>query len=329
MVDFGGKIAIVTGASSGIGLAVSRALCEQGARVVLVSRTAAKLDAAVAGLEARGFQVEGMAADVSKRDAIEQVVAHTVKTYGRVDYMLNNAGVSVFGEARDLLPGDWEAVVDVNLWGTVHGTNAVYPVMIRQGFGHIVNVASLAGLVPTPAVVAYSATKHAIVGLSEALRYEAARYGVRVSVVCPAAVQTPIVDTTPYRSLDKQKLLASVPGQPAGVDSFVADMLKGVRQNQAIIAPGFAGVAWRLHRYLPSLSRVLMRKLSKMTANNRDAFLLTVEPAPARGSAAAQGPSSLPALHAVISAQSAKPAAVTAAGAELRSSKLPTTTSSV
>ena len=117
---------------------------------------------------------------------------------GRIDYLFNNAGIGVGGEVDSYTLDDWNDVFDVNLRGVVHGIQAVYPIMIQQHSGHIVNTASMAGLVATPGPASYTATKHAVVAISKALRVEAERHGVQVSVLCPGAIRTPILTGGKY-----------------------------------------------------------------------------------------------------------------------------------
>ena len=125
--------------------------------------------------------------------SFEGAVAEAVQQSGRIDYLFNNAGIGVGGEVDSYTLDDWNDVFDVNLRGVVHGIQAVYPIMIRQHSGHIVNTASMAGLLAGPGTVSYTATKHAVVALSKALRLEAERHGVQVSVLCPGAIRTPIL----------------------------------------------------------------------------------------------------------------------------------------
>ena len=123
--------------------------------------------------------------DVTDAVAVQRLVDGTVAREGRLDLLFNNAGIAVFADARDTSLEDWNRLIDVNLRGVVHGVAAAYPLMVRQGSGHIVNTASAAGLLPSPANIAYAATKHAVVGLSLTLRAEAVHHGVGVSVICP------------------------------------------------------------------------------------------------------------------------------------------------
>jgi len=116
----------------------------------------------------------------------------TASAYGRLDYQFNNAGIAIGGDARDLTLDQWRRVLDVDLYGVLYGTLAAYPIMVNQGFGHIVNTSSAAGLLPTPLNAPYCTAKHAVVGLSLSLRAEGADLGVKVSAVCPGYVRTPI-----------------------------------------------------------------------------------------------------------------------------------------
>jgi NAD(P)-dependent dehydrogenase (short-subunit alcohol dehydrogenase family) len=135
-----------------------------------------------------------VALDVTDADAVAALVERTAQDHGHLDLLFNNAGVAVTGPVSELTLAHWNRVIDINLRGVVHGVVAAYPIMIRQGRGHIVNTSSLAGLLPSPMLTPYGMTKHGVVGLSESLRMEAAAHGVRVSVVCPGVIDTPLLD---------------------------------------------------------------------------------------------------------------------------------------
>ena len=186
-------VAIVTGAASGIGAALARGVASRGARVVLADRDADRACAEAARLpEGRGT---GRALDVRDAAAVEAVVGETFAAHGRLDYLFNNAGIAVGGETLSFSVEDWHDAVAVNLLGPVYGIAAAYPRMVRQGFGHIVNTASMAAFMATPLASPYGATKSGVVALSRALRLEAEAYGVRVSVLCPGVVRTPILES--------------------------------------------------------------------------------------------------------------------------------------
>ena len=183
---FADKTAIITGGASGIGRALGEELARRGARVILADVNAKLLDETAGSIVKAGWRAKPVALDVSDFEAVKELVHDTVAEHGRLDYIFNNAGVTVGGEARDLCLDDWRKVIDTNLYGVVNGVVAAYPVMIGQGFGHIINTASSAGLIPIPGGIPYSASKYGIVGLSNSLRLEGADLGVRTRIVLQA-----------------------------------------------------------------------------------------------------------------------------------------------
>lgn len=257
-----GKVAIVTGSASGIGRALGEALGERGARVVVADIDAAGARAVADAIVERGGRAEAASVDVSKCESVRGVVKRTVATHGRLDYMFNNAGIAVVGEADNMTRDHWRRILDVNLWGVIDGTMAAYEVMLHQGAGHIVNTASLAGLIPTPMLTAYSTTKHAVVGLSLSLRAEAEKRGVRVSVVCPGIIRTPIPDAADYAGVDSAPLLAAVGDiRMMEPDVCARVVLKGVARNRPIITvTAFARLAWWLWRLHPGWVLLCARK---------------------------------------------------------------------
>ena len=190
---FRDAVAIVTGGAGGIGRALAKELAANGARVILADRQLDLATEVAASIELTGGKADAVDLDVRDALAFDAVVALTVEKWGRLDYLFNNAGIAIGGEIRNYRLDDWRDVVDVNLMGVVHGVQAAYGRMIGQGFGHIVNTASIAGLLPSPFMGSYTTTKHAVVGLTRALRVEAERYGVRASVLCPGVVRTSIL----------------------------------------------------------------------------------------------------------------------------------------
>lgn len=257
------RINIVTGAASGIGAALSEAMVRRGDTVIL-----ADIDAEGAALRAKELNEMGrgtahsVALDVRDSCAVAEVVYGAVEEFGRLDIMVNNAGIAVGGEMHELSLAHWDRVIDVNLRGVVHGVHAAFPVMRQQGRGHIVNTASLAGLVPAPLITPYTATKHAVVGLSLALRPEAAVHGIRVTAVCPGFTDTPILDKAGPDDLskpalaeygreiaDKAKRMLYTP------EALADDIMRGIDKNKAlVVAPFSARVAWRAIRVAPALS---------------------------------------------------------------------------
>jgi len=213
MREFEGKVAVVTGAASGIGKAFSERFAQAGMKVVLADIEQKALDATVQEFKQREFDVLGVRADVSKPDAIDALAKQTIDAYGKVHILCNNAGVAVEGEVSQLLSGrgprmweqpmsDWQWTFEVNFWGVVYGIRAFLPIMLAQDEeGHVVNTASIAGLTSGAALPIYGASKHAVVRISEALHYQLAEQNakVKVSVLCPGGVNTRIALATRNR----------------------------------------------------------------------------------------------------------------------------------
>lgn len=179
---------MVTGANSGIGYAISEALLEKGAIVFMAGRNAESLASAAKNLNMYAKQVRILLVDVTKQPEVERAVRDTVSQDGRIDFLFNNAGIGGTMPTVDATLEHWRSIIDVNLWSVIYGIDAVLPIMQLQGGGHIVNTASIAGLIPFPFQALYCATKYAVVGLSESMRYEFAEEGIHFSVTCPSAV---------------------------------------------------------------------------------------------------------------------------------------------
>jgi NAD(P)-dependent dehydrogenase (short-subunit alcohol dehydrogenase family) len=258
-----GAVAIVTGGASGIGRALSEALARRGASVTLADLQAEAAEAVAAALRASGWSASAAALDVTDFESVKRLVERVAKEHGRLDFMFNNAGIAVGGEIRDHTIDAWNRIIDVNLRGVVHGVQAAYPIMLRQGFGHIVNTASMAGLLPEPLATSYSATKHAVVGLSKGLRVEAANLGVRVSVLCPGVIRTPILSggrygiflgNLPEQELREVALKHFERFRPMEAGRFATKVLDQVVRNRAIIVvPAWWKLFWWLDRLSPSL----------------------------------------------------------------------------
>jgi NAD(P)-dependent dehydrogenase (short-subunit alcohol dehydrogenase family) len=257
---FAGRVAIVTGGGSGIGAALVRALAERGAAVVIADVDKAGAEAVAGSVVAGAGQVSTTVLDVRDADAVSALVQEVAAQYGKLDLIFNNAGIAVGGQVDELTLEHWNRVIDVNLRGVVHGVHAAYPLMLRQGHGHIVNTASLAGLVPGPGLAPYASAKHAVVGLSLSLRAEGASRGVKVSAVCPGFVDTPLLgrvnDGLPQTETGANAAaLARQLGKLYQADPLARDVLRGVERNKAlIVAPRSARVAWRMARYAPGLT---------------------------------------------------------------------------
>jgi NAD(P)-dependent dehydrogenase (short-subunit alcohol dehydrogenase family) len=202
--------------------------------------------------------------DVTDAEAVRHAVEQVVETHGRLGVVIANAGVAAAGVVESLPADAWSRTVAVNLEGAINVLRAAYPTMIEQRSGHLVFVSSLAGLVPTPLLVPYAVTKHAIVGLATSLRPEAARHGIGVTVVCPGPVETTFLDTGGssgvVEGVDTRRFLTRAAGRAITPDAVAEATLRGIRRNRAVVAPGRAGLIWRAARFSPRLAEQVVTR---------------------------------------------------------------------
>ena len=190
-----GKVVVITGASSGLGEATARLLSEQGATVVLGARRADRIEALAAELNGNGGHALAVATDVTDRGQVKALVDAAAQAYGRVDVMINNAGLMPHSPLERLKIDDWNRTIDVNIKGVLYGIAAALPYMKQQKAGHIINVSSVAGHKVTPNGAVYCATKHAVRVISEGLRTEVKPYNIRTTIISPGAVATELPDS--------------------------------------------------------------------------------------------------------------------------------------
>ena len=208
MDDLNGRIAVVTGAASGIGLGVTERLLREGMKVVLADVEPEALDRQVKRLSEAGGDVLGVVCDVREAEAVSSLAERTLSHYGGVHVVMNNAGVAPAGPMLETKPADWRWIVDVNVLGVAYGVTTFGPILRDAGEGHIINTASEAGLVTSSMLGMYSATKHAVVGLTESLYRELEGTGVGVHCLCPNLVRTKIFESERNRD-DAAELTAS------------------------------------------------------------------------------------------------------------------------
>jgi len=198
-----GKIVVITGASSGLGEAAARLLSAEGATVVLGARRADRIESLAKELTGRGGKAIAIRTDVTDHAQVKALVDGAVQAYGRVDVMLNNAGLMPHSPLERLKIDDWNRTIDVNIKGVLYGIAAALPHMKRQKSGHIINVSSVAGHKVTPSGAVYAATKHAVRALSEGLRQEVKPYNIRTTVISPGAVATELPDSITERDVSE------------------------------------------------------------------------------------------------------------------------------
>jgi NAD(P)-dependent dehydrogenase (short-subunit alcohol dehydrogenase family) len=257
---FDAKVCIVTGAASGIGFAVSNALLQAGAVVMLADRDADRLASAAGQLGAHTGRVDSAPVDVTSQQQVQRLIDDAISRHGALDFLFNNAGVGGTLPIGDATLEHWRRIVDLNLWGVIYGVHAALPVMRRQGSGHIVNTASLAGLVPFPYQSLYCTTKYGVVGLSESLRFELADDGIRVSVVCPGNVVSRIFGTTIVGGyVDAKPPEDAIPAEEAA-----RIILDGVANGEGIIAfPDGPKELWRQYRTSPERIEGYLQDLAR------------------------------------------------------------------
>ncbi len=267
---FNGSVAIVTGGASGIGRSLGKELAARGCQVVLADINTDQAEKAAAAIRADGGKAASVKLDVSDFDAVKTVVHDTVEQYGMLDYIFNNAGIAINGKFQDFSTEDWNRCIDINLKGVVNGVRAAFPIMDKQGFGHIVNTASLSGIFPWPTTIAYTAAKHAVVGISTAIRAELAHTGIRVSVLCPGTVRTDIFEhggkngrwVGNFSEEKVEKLFELARGMDP--DKFAIKSLKKIARNKPIIIfPAGYKILWWIYRLSPSLGISFANKISQ------------------------------------------------------------------
>ena len=263
--DFEGRVAVITGAGSGIGAALARACAAEAMKVVVADLDQGRADTVVASIDGVAAAALAIAVDVADPESVDRLADEVSKAFGAPDLLCNNAGVSPFGLLWEFAPVDWNWLIGVNILGVANCIRSFVPRMIasRRG-GHIVNTASAAGLQGQTRLGAYSATKHAVLGISDSLRLDLLPHGIGVSTLCPGGVNTNISQTLGRRSsTDPKDLEADVGAYIASIDASMSTaiepervaslVLRGVRENQPYImtAPGQkASVAQRCEAIL-------------------------------------------------------------------------------
>lgn len=269
MGRFDGQVAVVTGGGSGIGRATALRLAKEGARVHVADLRPDAAERVLREIEARGGRANAHAIDVADPDAVRALAGAVYAEDGRCDILHNNAGFAVVGRVEDLRLEDWRRVIDVNVMGVIHGVHAFVPQMLDQpGEAHIVNTASMVGLVVWPLFAPYVTSKHAIVGLTEVLDAEFAPRGIRAHAICPGVIDTPMVHDSPLRGDgvgDRGRAARFMKRFGANPDRVADAVVDAILKNKVIRTVPRAQVmpGWLLHRMSPTASGALGRTIAQ------------------------------------------------------------------
>ena len=231
------KVVVISGAASGIGRSTARAFAQEGSRLHLTDIDELGLEGLGAELRALGCKVDVHKVDCTEAEQVLALAEKVMSLDGRVDVLHNNAGVVVGGSVEKISLDDWRWQIGVNLWGVVHGVHAFVPHMIRQGSGHIINTASMSGLLGFPFVVPYTASKFAVVGLSESLGLELAAKGIQVTAVCPASVRTNVLHAARLRLPGgwDDRVRNGVSRMAADPDWIAGKVLNAVKRERSMV----------------------------------------------------------------------------------------------
>ncbi|MCL1698497.1 MULTISPECIES: SDR family oxidoreductase [unclassified Lysinibacillus] len=265
------KVAIVTGGVSGIGKAICKELVGHNVFVMIADINERDGRLLEAELNKDASNARFIELNVTDYKSVELVISNVYEEFQRLDYLFNNAGIAMYGEIYDMPMDEWKNIVDVNLWGVIYGTQVGYQIMKEQGFGHIINTSSAAGLGPSPMSAAYSTTKHAVVGLTTSLHYEAEEFGIKVSALCPTFVDTPIFKKATAINIDKSVMSKQLKTQKMMSPQQLAKItIAGVHKNKPIICPmPMRKTMDVIFTIFPSLHRALMRMVCKVSRKAR------------------------------------------------------------
>lgn len=249
---FKNKVAVITGASSGIGLAAAKLLFQNGAKCVLAARRKGLLDSIAKELEG-SLSIE---TDVTQKNSVENLVSESLKVFGSIDILINNAGILIYKPIEQCSQEELRDVMEVNYFGAVQCVNAILPIMKKQRCGTIVNVASIAGKIGFPSLGYYAASKFAMVGYSQALRQELKQYGIFVSTICPGTVYTPMTEEIIEGAKKKGKNVL-----PISAETVAEKILFAIeKKKREIFVPKATHLLYFLHFFFPKFTEWLAWK---------------------------------------------------------------------
>lgn len=258
--DFQGRVVLITGGSRGLGLVMARQLAQQGARVAICARDAEELDYAETELSQLGTEVLAVTCDVTDRASVEQMVQSVQDHFGRVDVLINNAGVIQVGPEENMVLRDYEEAMKIHYWAPLYAMLAVLPEMRRRGEGRIVNISSIGGLISVPHLLPYCASKFALVGLSEGFRAELLSEGIYVTTVCPGLMRTGSAGNAWFKGQNEEEaawftVSSSAPLATISAERAAAQVLRACRDGRAhIVLSVPAKVVSLIHGVAPGMT---------------------------------------------------------------------------
>jgi len=262
---YDGLVVLVTGASAGVGLHVSRAFARHGARVMMAARNPQRLEQAAAELQKQfPDRIAAFACDVADRQQVDRLIARTVEQFGRLDILVNNAGTGLIAPFEMVQAGDAQSLFTTNFFGPFHCIQAALPVFQRQHSGHIVNVSSLAGLRGIPNSSVYAASKAAVIALSDALRIELKPHGIHVSIVCPGRIR--LADTAFFDAAKKYGPVELYKAPETTAEAVAEAILDAVaNRRRLVVLPFHSRMTYWLNRFTPGLlDRILYKKMPRI-----------------------------------------------------------------
>ncbi len=286
-MEFKCKVAVVTGGGAGLGNALSQRLSQLGASVIVVDRNAAAARETVELIRSKGGKAEFHILDVSNWKQVDLMFQAVLTQFQIIHFVFNNAGMALAGEIKYLEVEHWRPIFDSNLFGVIHGSQAAYRIMARQGFGHIINISSSIGLMPAPFFSHYSASKYAVVGFTQALHAETLDQGIRVHLVCPGYIESGLIKSGFSMGMSGIKVRKMVHFRTMSPEDAAQRILHGLtKRKMLIVFPWYCHLFIWFQRVFPllaeRLNRYSIQKFRSETEYDQDNHIIPYKGEPQR-----------------------------------------------
>ena len=259
---FQGTVSLITGGASGLGKALAFKLAQTGSSVIICDVNDINGTKTCHELQNRFKTGAFYKVDVSDTDSVTQCINDIVARYGRIDFIINNAGVGMAGEVHEFTLEQWQKTMDINLMGVIYGSLAAYKIMLQQRSGHIINISSLAGIVPFPVHTPYTTSKYGVAGFTASLRSEARIHNIETTLVCPGIVETDFYHSIEVVNADKAAYTGRLPQKILSAEKAANIIITGIaRRKKLIIFPFHAILLYYAYRFSPSLCELCLRYL--------------------------------------------------------------------